>query len=176
MSDYYYCKALFVLVVFATPFVSSLILMCILFFVQGTAQSFTDLGKSISFKVLLEHQMILLLGGTNILLTMWGVNAAAPLNTAHLGYGIGAVLVNLLIRPFINQKDSSPNNEGVNSTLLSVNEIRENSNIVIPYSITAILCVLTAVGHAFFYVRALKTRREKLEIREVIRNQSERIV
>ena len=38
---------------------------------------------------------------------MWGANAAAPLNTAHLGYGIGAVLVNLLVRPFLTQKVGS---------------------------------------------------------------------
>jgi predicted MFS family arabinose efflux permease len=40
------------IVVFVTPFVGSLILLCILFFVQGAAQGFTDLGKSIIFKML----------------------------------------------------------------------------------------------------------------------------
>ena len=28
---------------------------------------------------------------------MWGANAVAPLNTVELGYGIGAVFVNLLV-------------------------------------------------------------------------------
>jgi hypothetical protein len=38
----------FFLVVFVTPFVTTLTLMCIAFFVQGVAQGFTDLGKSIN--------------------------------------------------------------------------------------------------------------------------------
>ncbi|CAF3548032.1 unnamed protein product [Adineta steineri] len=141
------------IVVFLTPFVTSWIIMCILFFIQGIAQSFTDLG------------------GTNIILTMWGVNAAAPLNTAHLGYGIGAVCVNLLIRPFLNPKGSLIDNldtDEINSTLSSsINNIRKNSHIVAPYTIVSILCVLTAAGHAFFYIQKLKNQRQQAEIGEI---------
>ncbi|CAF1445585.1 unnamed protein product, partial [Rotaria sordida] len=67
------------IVVFAAPFVTSLILMCILFFIQGLCKNFTDLG------------------GNNLLLTMWGDNAGTSLNSAHFGYGVGAGFVNLLI-------------------------------------------------------------------------------
>jgi fucose permease len=104
---------------------------------------------------------------------MWGVNAAAPLNSVHLGYGLGAVFTNLLVRPFIAQKVLSinvTNNEGLNSTLSMV-----NPNIVIPYSITAILCFLIAVGHLFFYVPELRNRRQKLQVQQVIINQRETI-
>jgi fucose permease len=86
---------------------------------------------------------------------MWGMNAAAPLNTVQLGYGIGAVLVNLLVRPFLVQRVSS------------INMIEKKPNIFIPYTITAVLCILTAVGHIFFYIRELKTQREKLDVRQV---------
>lgn len=139
----------FFLVVFVTPFVTSLIFLCVLFFIQGMAQGLTDLG------------------GTNLLLTMWGANAAAPLNTAHLGYGIGAVLVNLLVRPFLTKKHSVDQSL-VNTTLTSADGKEENSNIVIPYSITAILCGLLAAAHIFFYIKALKSERERLEVRQVI--------
>jgi hypothetical protein len=44
------------------------------------------------------------------------------------------------------------------------------ANIFIPYTITAVLCVLIAVGHIFFYIRALKTRKEKVDVKEVLRN------
>jgi fucose permease len=104
---------------------------------------------------------------------MWGVNAAAPLNTAHLGYGIGAVLVNLLVRPFLTKNIPSINaadNQVVNSTLTSINTIKENSNIFIPYTIVAVLCALIAGGHIFFYLRELKSQRQKLEVRQVRRN------
>ena len=65
-------------VLFVTPFVTSLVHICVLFFVQGASQGLTDLS------------------GTNVLLTMWTDHAAAPLSCAHLGYGIGAVFVNVL--------------------------------------------------------------------------------
>ncbi len=77
--------------VLATPFAKSLILLCALFFFQGLGQGFTDLG------------------GMNVLLTMWGANAAAPLNIVQLGYGLGAIFVNLLVRPFLGNKITSIN-------------------------------------------------------------------
>jgi fucose permease len=101
---------------------------------------------------------------------MWGVNAAAPLNVTQAGYGIGAVLAILLVRPFLIQKvllTSVNDNEGMNSTRSSMNTTWADSNIVIPYSITAVLCVLIAVGHTYFYVRNLRNRKQKLEIRQV---------
>jgi fucose permease len=109
---------------------------------------------------------------------MWGVNAAAPLNSVHLGYGLGAVFTNLLVRPFITEKVLSidgTNNEGINSTLSMGNLTKVNPNIVIPYSITAILCFLIAVGHIFFYVSELRNRRQKLQVQQVIINPREKI-
>jgi fucose permease len=128
-----------------------LILLCVLFFIQGFAQGSTDLG------------------GTNLIFTMWGVNAAAPLNTAHLGYGIGAVFVNLLVRPFLTGQTIVTTDSVVNSSSTSDNVIKANSNIFVPYSITAALCILIAVGHIFFYLRALKSQREKLQVRQVMK-------
>jgi len=86
---------------------------------------------------------------------MWGGNAAAPLNSVHLGYGLGAVFVNLLVRPFIS-KNVSPV-DGTN-----------NQTIIIPYSITAILCFLIAVGHIFFYIAELRNRRQNLQTQQTI--------
>jgi fucose permease len=104
---------------------------------------------------------------------MWGANAAAPLNSVHLGYGLGAVFVNLLVRPFIS-KNVLPinvtNNTGINSTLSMIDATKVNPNIIIPYSITAILCFLIAVGHIFFYVSELRNRRQKLQVQQVIKN------
>jgi hypothetical protein len=101
------------------------------------------------------------IGGTNLLLTMWGVHAATALSTAHFGYGIGAIFVNLLVRPFLTEKTLSigiTNNQGI------------DSSIFIPYSITAGLCILTAVGHLVFYIRELRNQRQKLQIQQVIIN------
>ncbi|CAF4204812.1 unnamed protein product, partial [Rotaria magnacalcarata] len=87
---------------------------------------------------------------------MWGSNAAAPLNAAHLGYGIGAVFVNLLVRPFLTQKSTLVNEKDykqTNKTLSDVNLTPNSSSLFIPYSITALLCFLLAIGHLFFYIK-----------------------
>jgi fucose permease len=94
---------------------------------------------------------------------MWGVNAAAPLNAANVGYGIGALLVNLLVRPFVTKNIPS-----INATdNQEINTMKNNSNIFIPYTIVAGLCVLIAIGFVFFYIRELKSQRQKLEVRQV---------
>ncbi|CAF1425116.1 unnamed protein product [Adineta ricciae] len=136
------------LVMFITPFVTSWILMCVLFFTQGAAQGFSDLG------------------GTNILLTIWGVHATAPLNTAHLGYGIGAVFVNLLVRPFLS-REKPTFVVATNETLDSTVPFDSKSNIVIPYVITGVLCIIIACGHTFFYIWELKNQREKLIVQSM---------
>ena len=102
---------------------------------------------------------------------MWGANAAAPLNATHFGYGLGAVLVNLLVRPFITRTIFSAdviNNEAVNSTFSLFSTTKVNRNLITPYSITAILCFIIAVGHVFFYVPELKKQRLKSQAPQVI--------
>jgi membrane-anchored protein YejM (alkaline phosphatase superfamily) len=82
---------------------------------------------------------------------MWGIHAAAPLNAVHLGYGIGAILINLLVRPYITKQSVSI----------------DNQNIIVPYSVTAILCLIISVGHLTFYISKLRNRRQRLQVREV---------
>lgn len=118
-----------------------MILLCVLFFIHGIGQGFTDLG------------------GTNVLLTLWGEHVAAPLNTVRLGYGIGAILVNLFVRPFLSQSIPSVNTIDTQAS--------NDSNIFIPYFITSGLCVLIAIGYIFFYVRQLKDLQKKKKLEEV---------
>ncbi|UJR06716.1 hypothetical protein I4U23_011003 [Adineta vaga] len=120
------------IVMFATPHVTSLIIMCILSFIHGLSKAFTDLG------------------GNNLLLQMWGIHAAAPLNAVHLGYGLGAIFINLLVRPFITKKASSS----------------DNPNIIIPYSVAAGLCFLISLGHLIFYIVKVTHRRQKVQVQE----------
>jgi hypothetical protein len=48
----------FVLAVFATPFTTSLILLCVLFFVQGVGHGLTDLGKFLKISVEYYKQIL----------------------------------------------------------------------------------------------------------------------
>ncbi|CAM4754267.1 unnamed protein product [Rotaria magnacalcarata] len=131
---------------FATPVIHSLRLLATIFFFQGISQGVTDLG------------------GTNLMLTMWGNNVAAPLNVVHLGYGFGAVFANLFVQPFLVEDtkfDSLLNN---NSTNL-IKE--EKSNILVPYSITSILCLIIAIGHLLFSIREHRIRRDALKHHQI---------
>ena len=38
------------------------------------------------------------------MLEMWSDNVGAPLNVVHLGFGIGAVFANLLVKPFLGEE------------------------------------------------------------------------
>lgn len=97
-----------------------------------------------------------------MLLKMWGVHAAAPLSSAHLGYGIGAVFVNLIVRPFLTQS-SLP----TNTTQSENSSDQARSNIAIPYGIVSVMCFLVAIGHLFFYVRKRRNFKETLPIEQV---------
>jgi hypothetical protein len=81
-------------------------------------------------------------GGTNLILTMWGDQSSAAMNTVHLGFGFGAVFANLLVAPFL----------GKNKIF--------SSDIIIPYTITASLCFLIAVGHLLFAIREYRDARQ----------------
>ena len=96
------------------------------------------------------------------MLTMWGANAAAPLNTVQLGYGLGAVIVNLLVRPFLTKTVST-----IDSTEAPNTATETRAKLFIPYTVTAVCCALVALGHVFFYIRGLKTVKETLEVHEV---------
>lgn len=137
-----------------------MILMCVLFFIQGLGQGFTDLGKYRSYRRSLEQSF---LGGTNIILAMWGVNAASPLNIAQLGYGIGAIFVNILVQPFLGENNLPINSTNYNTSTSS------DAHIVVPYTIIGTICTLIAIGFLYFYIKELQSQRQKLQLQEVNR-------
>ena len=79
----------------------------------------------------------------------------------HLGYGLGAIFVNLLVRPFLGDENLRLNNTA------SFVSVSSNSNIKIPYSIITGLCFLIGVGHLIYSIYAKKNSRKKLTIQEV---------
>ncbi|CAF0767607.1 unnamed protein product [Adineta steineri] len=131
-------------VLVVTPLIHNLVILSILFFFQGISQGVTDLG------------------GTSLMLAMWGDNAAAPLNAVHLGYGFGAVFANVIVKPFLREDITTPVLE--DSTRLTISE---TSNIQTPYSISAGLCLLICIGHCIFAIREQRIQREALRNRSV---------
>ncbi|CAF5196870.1 unnamed protein product, partial [Rotaria magnacalcarata] len=52
-------------------------------------------------------------------------------------------------------------------TLSDVNLTPNSSSLFIPYSITALLCFLLAIGHLFFYIKEQKNHREILQVQQI---------
>ncbi|CAF1425123.1 unnamed protein product [Adineta ricciae] len=125
------------IVMFSVPFVKSVILLYVLFFFQGVSLSLTDIA------------------GTHLLLTIWGIDSAPPLGAMHTGYGIGALLAILLVRPFLIETGASVNHMS-----------SEKFNIIGPYLIAGSLCTLIALGNLFFAFREAKNKRERLEFKQ----------
>ncbi len=105
--------------------------------------------------------------GTNILLQIWKTRSAAPLNIVHFGFGVGAILVNLLVRPFMNNTNSSSNTTYIssqsNSTLSTLNLVLVYSDIRVPYLITGTLCFVIGIGHFIFSIREKNNQQNKYE-------------
>ncbi|CAF1425200.1 unnamed protein product [Adineta ricciae] len=93
--------------------------------------------------------------GTYLLMTIWGIHSAPPLGAIRTGYGIGALLAILLVRPFLIETGSSVSHMS-----------NGKFNITGPYLIAGSLCTLIALGHLFFASREAKNKRERLEFKQ----------
>ncbi len=97
---------------------------------------------------------------------MWNTRVAAPLNLVHFGYGFGAICANLLVRPFMSNKNSNihPNiSLQFNSTLSTSITTELYLDIRDPYLINGGLCILMGFGHLIFFLREQKERQDKAE-------------
>ncbi|CAF1453223.1 unnamed protein product, partial [Rotaria sordida] len=126
-------------VVFVTPYIGSLLVLSILFFCQG---------------------------GTSFVLAMWDEHASTPLNTVNLGFGFGAVLANILVAQFLDEGQIELSNSNLKSTMETFS-FSSSTNIKIPYSITASLCLLIIIGHMIFAIYEHRTRRQILQVQQV---------
>ncbi|CAF4209237.1 unnamed protein product [Rotaria socialis] len=135
-------------VVFFTPYIRSLLVLSVLFFCHGIAQGFTDNA------------------GTSLILSMWGDYASTPLNTVHLGFGIGAALANILMAQFLDKGKLDLSNLNLNSTMQNLSSLA-STNIKTPYSIAASLCLVVSIGHLIFTISKYHTRHQTLQVQQV---------
>ena len=154
-------RLILVLVVFATPLITDLSLLCSVFLLQGISQGTTDLGQSLSLSNHCSH-ILILVGGTSLLMNMWSDHVSAPLNLVHLGYGFGAVLANLLIRRSVGESI-------VDTNRLPTNQTRSSSeNIETSYWLTSFFCLIVGVAHLTLAIRQIVLRRKEKRERRVI--------
>ncbi|CAF3998935.1 unnamed protein product [Rotaria magnacalcarata] len=107
---------------------------------------------------------MLALGGTSLMLSMWGDHVSTALNTVYLGFGFGAALVNIFVAQFLDQDHIELSNS--NSTMGNFSS-SSSANIKIPYAIAAGLCILIAIGHLIFAICAHRNRRQALRMQQV---------
>lgn len=105
--------------------------------------------------------------GTDILFKLWGTRVAAPLNSVHFGYGVGAIIANLIVRPFFNHEN--PNgyiNESIelNSTFSRSVSIPIDTDIRIPYLIAASSCILVAFMNLGFFIWTIVNEKKKQKV------------
>ena len=97
---------------------------------------------------------------------MWDARVAAPFNMVHFGYGFGAILANLIVRPFIDNKKSYVNTTApskLNSTLSTSISTPLDADIRVPYLIAGGLCLLVGIGHLVFFIQGQKNKRDSVK-------------
>lgn len=105
---------------------------------------------------MLKHFYFMFIAGTNAILKMWKSRAAAPLNMIHLGYSSGAILANLLVRPFMSKTNTYRNTNitsQYNFTYSTSVSVPAYWDIRVPYLISAALCFIVSIGHLIFFIR-----------------------
>lgn len=84
----------------------------------------------------------------------------------HFGYGLGAIGANLIVRPFLKNKNSSINSNlslEINSTLSKNISESLDADIRIPYLSAGGLCILVSVGHLLFILcKQNKDKKQKV--------------
>jgi fucose permease len=87
----------------------------------------------------------------------------------HCGYGVGAIFANLLVRPFLINKNSYVNttvSSQINSTLSKSISVPINADIRLPYLIIGGLFLINAIGHLMFHIRKQNNKQNKAEKRQ----------
>ncbi len=122
--------------------------------------------KIVKFFYHIETSFILL-AGTNLLLQIWKTRSAVPLNLVHFGFAFGAILVNLLVRPFMNNANSYRNTTHVfsqsNPTLSRLPSVLVYWDIRVPYLITGALSFVIGIGYLIFFIREQNNKQNKCE-------------
>jgi len=106
--------------------------------------------------------MLLIVEGTDLLFKMWQDRVAAPLNMVHFGYGFGAILANLIVRPFFNLKNIP---KQTNGSIRSVS-IPIDADISIPYFIAASSCIFIGFIHLTFLIWAKITKNKQYKVNQ----------
>ncbi|CAF3653406.1 unnamed protein product [Adineta steineri] len=124
---------------FSTPYLKSLWTLCMALLFQGMVQGISDLAINI------------------LITTMWSVHSTAPLNLVYLGYPLGAILSIIIVRSFRTTNSLIVNN----STNIS-EEKQFQPDLVGPYRIASILCLISSIG--FLWI-AYKQREYKKKMK-----------
>jgi hypothetical protein len=97
---------------------------------------------------------------------MWTNRSTAPLNCVYFGYAVGALLSILIVRAF---RKKDPLIDNLNS-LVNVKEGQFQSELVGPYTIASVFCLISSIGFGLIAYKQHKIK--KAEIKKLHRYQS----
>ena len=121
-------------------------------------QGLSDLGSISSFiDTRCRTDFFFLPSAINTLVTsMWADRCTAPLNLVYFGYALGALLSLVIVQSF--QADLSPSDQPARPL-----------NLVGPYTITSIFCLICSIGFTFIAWKQRKDRhREKQRVQKSV--------
>ena len=99
------------------------------------------------------NTLLYFIGGNTMVMDLWQDQATGPMHSLHFGFGIGAILVPQLSRPFLSKGDPCENItiSGACSNVTPGEEYRE-SRIDVLYFIVGAIILVVAVAVFIFYI------------------------
>jgi len=92
---------------------------------------------------------------------MWANRSTAPLNCVYFGYAVGALFSIVIVRSF---RSNDPLIDNSNSIII-VKEGHFQSELVGPYTIASIFCLISSIGFGIIAYKQHKIN--KLEVRKI---------
>jgi hypothetical protein len=96
---------------------------------------------------------------TTLLTKMWSIGSTAPLNSVYLGYSIGALFSLIIVRSF------RVNNSSINVQYLNSTEKRFQSELVGPYTIASIFCLISSIGFGLIAYKQFQNSKKQKKVR-----------
>lgn len=85
---------------------------------------------------------------------MWTIHSTAPLNGIYFGYPVGALLSIFIVRSYSqNHILIDKNSTKYSNSTISFKENNYQSELIVPYRIASIFCLISSIGFALIYYK-----------------------
>jgi fucose permease len=92
---------------------------------------------------------------------MWSSRSTAPLNCVYFGYAVGALLSLVIVRSFRSNNSLIDKNIKYSNSTIIVKGGQFQSELVGPYTIASIFCLISAIGFGLIAYKENKSKKER---------------